>query len=145
MKVVIQRVKEARALEDTEVISSINKGLLLLLCFEVGDLEEDFSTIVEKLCALRIFDDQDGKMNLSVTDLNLDIMCISQFTLAWEGKKGNRPSFEKALEPMKAKIYYRLFLDELKKTGLNIQKGKFGAMLDLHIINNGPVTLHLNF
>ena len=143
MKVLLQRVKNASVTIDNELFSSINHGLLLFLCVEKNDGIEQADWLVEKILKLRIFEDENEKMNLSVTDTNGEILVVSQFTLAGDCKKGTRPSFDSAKAPNEAKEIYEYFVSKLKNSDLNIQTGVFGAMMDVALINDGPVTFML--
>ena len=143
MKVLLQRVKNASVTIDNELFSSINHGLLLFLGVEKNDGIEQADWLVEKILKLRIFEDENEKMNLSVTDTNGEILVVSQFTLAGDCKKGTRPSFDSAKAPNEAKEIYEYFVSKLKNSDLNIQTGVFGAMMDVALINDGPVTFML--
>ncbi len=142
MKVVLQRVKKASVEIDKKTIASINKGLLILLGIESEDNQEDISWLVSKIVKLRIFNDDKGVMNLSVKDIKGQLLVVSQFTLHASTKKGNRPSYIKAARPETAVPLYTKFITKLKEeTGTAIQTGKFGAMMDIHLVNDGPVTI----
>lgn len=145
MKVIIQRVKEAKVVVDEETIGEIDHGYLLYVCFEASDDETHIEKAIKKIAALRIFEDDKGKMNKNILDVNGSILSISQFTLSWDGKKGNRPSFDLSMEPNKAKIYYRLFNNKLKSQGIKTEIGAFGAGMKVYSINDGPVTFSLSF
>jgi len=145
MKVVVQRVQEASVSVDSEVISSINVGLLLLVCFEQGDTDEVLSKAVDKISKLRIFDDTDGKMNLDIQSIKGEILSVSQFTLSWDGSGGHRPSFEKSMPPQEARLKYALFNRELRNKGTIVKEGRFGAFMKVSLINDGPVTFLLEF
>ena len=140
MKVLIQRVKNASVTIDNEVFSSINQGLLVFLGVEKGDTSVQANWLVEKILKLRVFEDENEKMNLSVSDIKGEILVVSQFTLAGDCKKGTRPSFDNAMPPKEAKELYEYFVSEIKKSGLEVQTGVFGAMMDIALINDGPVT-----
>lgn len=141
MRAVVQRVKKASVSVDGEVVGRINRGLLVLLGVGENDTENDVSWMANKIAGLRIFPDAEDKMNLSALDLNLEILVISQFTLYGSVKKGFRPSFTSAASPEKGKEYYEKFVLELKKTNLKVETGIFGAMMDVELINQGPVTI----
>ena len=144
MKIVIQRVKSASVTIDGNLYSEINKGLLLLYGVEKGDSEESSKYLSEKLLKLRIFEDENGKMNLSVKDIQGELLVVSQFTLAGDTKKGTRPSFDNAMPPKEANEMYENFVSMLKESGLKVQTGVFGAMMDVALINDGPVTFILS-
>jgi len=145
MKVVVQRVQEASVSVESEVIGSINVGLLLLVCFEQGDTDEVLSKAVDKISKLRIFDDTDGKMNLDIQSIKGEILSVSQFTLSWDGSGGHRPSFEKSMPPQEARLKYALFNRELRNKGTIVKEGRFGAFMKVSLINDGPVTFLLEF
>lgn len=142
MKVVVQKVKKASVTVEKKEIGKINEGLLLLVGVHQTDTEEEVKWCCNKISKLRIFEDEDGKMNKSVTDIEGSILVISQFTLYGNTRKGTRPSFIEAARPEKAEPLYRYMIDYFKKnSGLHIEEGKFGAMMDVELINSGPVTL----
>lgn len=140
MRVVIQRVEKANVLIDFDERKSIDNGLVVFLGITENDTEDDIKYLVKKIENIRIFDEND-KMNLSVKDINGDIMIISQFTLYANTKNGNRPSFEKSLKYNLAKDIYDKFVDEIKKSNINIVTGKFGSDMKVSLINDGPVTI----
>lgn len=142
MKVVIQRVSKASVSINQQVKSNIGIGLMVLLGIEEADSVEDIDWLCGKIARLRIFDDENGVMNLSVKDINGDVIVVSQFTLHANTKKGNRPSFIKAAKPEIAIPLYEQFVDQLEKDlGKKIQTGEFGAMMQVKLINDGPVTI----
>lgn len=141
MKVVLQRVSESSVKVNNEIVGEIKKGLMLLIGVDENDEKEDSDWLVKKILDVRVFSDEDGKMNHSVKDINGEILCISQFTLISDYKKGNRPSYIKAAKPDKAIPLFEYFKDELKKSGLKIESGIFGADMKVSLINDGPVTL----
>lgn len=142
MKVVIQRVAHANVVVNNEVVSSIQKGLLVLVGIEDADTEEDCNWLTQKIVQLRIFNDENGVMNLSVQDVDGEILAISQFTLHASTKKGNRPSYIKASKPNFAKPMYELFVQTLQQLlGKPIAKGVFGADMKVSLLNDGPVTI----
>ncbi len=145
MKVLVQRVKEASVSVETEIISSIKNGLLILVCFENGDKDEVLNKAIEKISRLRIFDDIDGKMNLDIQAIKGEILSVSQFTLSWDGSGGHRPSFERSMPPQEARLKYALFNRELRNKGLVVKEGKFGSMMQVNLVNDGPVTFFLQF
>lgn len=141
MKVVLQRVSEAHVKVDNEIVGKIEKGLMLLIGVDETDEISDADWLVKKVLDVRVFSDEDGKMNHSVKDINGEILCISQFTLISDYKKGNRPSYIKAAKPDKAIPLFEHFKEEIKKSGLKIESGIFGADMKVSLINDGPVTL----
>ena len=143
MKLVIQRVKSASVTIDGKLFSSINNGLLVLYGVEKNDTEEFSKYLCEKMLKLRIFEDENQKMNLSVKDINGEILIVSQFTLAGDTRKGTRPSFDNAMPPQKANEMYENFVSMAKESGLTVKTGVFGAMMDVALINDGPVTFIL--
>lgn len=142
MRVVLQRVKEASVSVENKIVGKINHGILILAGFEDEDSNEDIEWLSAKICKLRIFNDNNGLMNLSLQDVNGDILLVSQFTLHASYKKGNRPSYIKAARPEKAIPLYESFKNHLE-INLNkpIQCGLFGAMMQINLINDGPVTI----
>ena len=143
MKAVLQRVKHASVSIDGKIYSQINEGLLVLYGVEKGDTRDKMEWIAKKIPNLRIFEDENDKMNLSVCDINGEILVVSQFTLAADCKKGTRPGFDKAELPQEAEKMYEEFITEIKKSGISVKTGKFGAMMDISLCNNGPVTIIL--
>jgi D-tyrosyl-tRNA(Tyr) deacylase len=143
MKVVLQRVKKASVEVQDEVVGRIDRGLCLLAGIERGDTEEDVHFLAKKIVELRIFPDQDGKMNLSVGDISGEILAISQFTLAGSVKKGRRPSFDGAEQPERAEELFSLFAERLREHGVAVRTGVFAALMDVRIVNDGPVTFVL--
>ena len=145
MRVVIQRVKEASVSVQGAKISEIQKGLLILVGVETQDTQQDIDWLVAKVAKLRIFEDLDGAMNVSLHDIDADVIVVSQFTLHASTKKGNRPSFIKAAKPEVAIPLYQEFVDSLEKQlDKKIQTGQFGAMMDVALINDGPVTITID-
>jgi D-tyrosyl-tRNA(Tyr) deacylase len=144
MKVVIQRVSESRVQVDGKTVGEIGKGLMLLVGIDESDEKPDADWLVQKIVNLRIFGDEDGKLNLSVQDIRGEILCISQFTLIADYKKGNRPSFIKAARPEKAIPLFEYFKEEIAKSGLKIQSGIFGADMKVSLVNDGPVTITMD-
>ncbi len=141
MKVVIQRVSEASVTVGGQIVGAISNGLLLLIGIDEQDDEKDANWLVQKILNLRIFSDAEGKMNLSVQDIQGEILCISQFTLIAEYKKGNRPGFSKAAKPEQAIPLFEYFKNEISKSGLKTESGIFGADMKVSLLNNGPVTI----
>lgn len=143
MRVVLQRVKSAKVEIDNEIKGQINEGLLVLVGFGDEDNEEKLDYMAEKLLKLRVFSDENDKINLSVLDIGGEMLVVSQFTLYWSCKKGTRPSFDKAMEPKRAEELYNKFIDKLKKSNVNIETGEFGADMQVSLVNDGPVTVSL--
>ena len=144
MRAIIQRVKEARVDVDGETVGRIGEGVLVLLGAGKDDTEEDAEYLAEKILSLRIFEDSEGKMNLSVMDTGGSVLVVSQFTLYGDCRKGRRPSFDKAAPPDTAERLYELFVNELRDRGAKVETGRFRAMMDVHLVNRGPVTLMLD-
>lgn len=143
MRLVLQRVKEASVEVDGTIIGRIGPGLLVFVGVGKGDSEHDALFLADRLLGLRIFEDTAGKMNLSVKDVQGEILVISQFTLYGSTLKGRRPSFDAAAPPEQAHVLYELFLQELRRSGLKIESGIFGARMRVSLINDGPVTFIL--
>ncbi|MCF6357957.1 MAG: D-aminoacyl-tRNA deacylase [Draconibacterium sp.] len=142
MRILIQKVKEASVKVENRIVSSIKKGLLVLVGIENTDTQEDIDYLVKKTVQLRIFDDKNGVMNLSVKDVDGDIIVVSQFTLHANTKKGNRPSYIRAAKPDISIPMYEKFITATEKAlGKKIGTGKFGATMDVALINDGPVTI----
>ena len=140
MKALIQRVKRASVSIDGELFSSINRGMLIFLGVEKDDNIENAQKLAEKLVKLRIYEDENDKMNLSVSDIKGELLVVSQFTLAGNCKKGTRPSFDNAAKPDAAKKLYEDFVNIISQYNLIVKTGKFQAMMDIELINDGPVT-----
>ncbi len=143
MRFVIQRVTNANVLIDQSIYSSIDIGILLLMGIEEGDSEAELDYYAHKIVNMRIFNDDNHKMNYSLLNIKGSILVVSQFTLLANTKKGNRPSYINAAKPNKAKALYRLFIEKLKNYEINVEKGRFGAHMELDFINDGPVTILL--
>ena len=141
MKIVIQRVSCASVRVEGVIVGQIQQGLMLLVGVEEDDDKSDAEWLAKKILDLRIFSDSEGKMNLSVKDVSGDVLCISQFTLIAEYKKGNRPSFIKAAKPEKAIDLFEYFKELIKNSGLKVESGIFGADMKVELLNNGPVTI----
>ncbi|MYL56109.1 D-aminoacyl-tRNA deacylase [Virgibacillus halodenitrificans] len=141
MKAVIQRTKEANVQVNNEVVGSINYGYVVLLGVTHEDTEEDAKYLVNKIINLRVFEDQDGKMNFSLKDVEGSLLSISQFTLYGDTKKGRRPNFMQAAKPEVAKSLYEVFNQLIKDQDIPLETGIFGEMMDVQLINDGPVTL----
>lgn len=145
MRVLIQRVKRASVTIEGSIKSKIDKGLLILLGIEDSDSNEDISWLCNKIASLRIFNDADGIMNLSLKDVDAQALVVSQFTLFASTKKGNRPSYIRASKPDIAVPIYELFCKELEQTiNKKIETGSFGADMDVELVNNGPVTIWID-
>ena len=145
MRIVIQRTKKSSVSVNGKITGEIDKGLMILLGIEEADDNTDIEWLVRKIIGLRIFDDENGVMNLSITDINGDILLVSQFTLHASTKKGNRPSYIRAARPEKAIVLYEDFIRQLSDAlGKNIQTGIFGAMMEVDILNDGPVTIFID-
>ena len=140
MKILIQRVKEASVTINNELYSSINKGILAFVGIEKEDSIEQVEKAAKKIVNLRIFPDENDKMNRSLLDVNGEMLIVSQFTLCGDCKKGTRPSFDKSAPPEIANNLYENFVSEVGKLGIKTQTGKFAAMMDVALINDGPVT-----
>lgn len=141
MRAVIQRVKEAQVTVDGEITGQINEGILIFLGVGKEDTQKDADYLVEKIINLRIFDDEQGKMNLSALDLDKEVLVVSQFTLFGDCRKGRRPSYFSAAEPERAENLYQYFVEKVAETGLKTETGEFQAMMDVELTNDGPVTL----
>jgi D-tyrosyl-tRNA(Tyr) deacylase len=141
--VVLQRVKEASVSVQGEVSGKVQRGVCLLVGVEKGDTEQDAQYLARKIAELRIFPDKQGKMNLSLCDIQGEVLAISQFTLAGSVKKGRRPSFDKAEDPSRAESLFRYLVGQIKKYGLKVETGIFAAAMDVSLINEGPVTFIL--
>lgn len=144
MKVVLQKVSQASVSVNQQVIASINLGLTLLVGVKEGDTEKEADYLANKVSKMRIFEDSDDKMNLSVHDVKGEVLSISQFTLLANTKKGNRPSFTEAAKPDEATALYQYFNDKLRETGLPVLEGQFGAHMAVSLVNDGPVTIVLD-
>lgn len=141
MRAVVQRVKAASVSINQVTVGKINSGLLVFLGVETADNAEDINWLVKKILGLRVFTDADGKMNLSALDIRGELLIVSQFTLHASTKKGNRPSFVKSAKPIIALPLYEVFIEEVRKSGLVVETGNFGADMQVNIHNDGPVTL----
>lgn len=142
MKAVIQRVKYAQVSVDGETVGKVGEGYMILVGVQAGDTDADAEILARKTANLRVFTDENEKMNRSVLDIDGEILAISQFTLCADVKKGNRPSFIGAAEPCEADRLYNIYCDELLKNGVRkVEKGVFGAHMEVELLNNGPVTI----
>jgi D-aminoacyl-tRNA deacylase len=143
MRIVLQRVSRARVTVDGRITGEIGAGLLLLVGFTHGDGDEALGWMAEKVAGLRVFRDDEGKMNRSVAEAGGAALVVSQFTLYGDTRRGRRPSFVDAAAPETAIPLYERFVDALRGTGLRVETGEFGAMMDVELVNDGPVTLIL--
>ena len=143
MRLVIQRVKQAQVDIGGKTVGKIGLGVLVLLGVANKDSKEKVLSLVNKLAELRIFEDSQGKMNLSAADVRGEFLVVSQFTLYGDCAKGRRPSFDQAAPPELAENLYNYFVEELRKKNFKVETGKFRAMMDVHLINDGPVTFIL--
>lgn len=145
MKIVVQRSLKSSVIVNNKTIAAIDKGMVLLVCLENGDQISSVKNAAEKIGNLRIFEDsKTGKMNNNIKSIDGEFLCISQFTLSWDGSKGNRPSFDQSMEPKQANDYFEIFCSEMEKYG-PVKKGIFAADMKVKIENDGPVTFSLNF
>lgn len=141
MKLVVQRVLEASVEVDSEIVGKIDKGFLVLIGIKKGDTKEIADYLVKKLCNLRVFSDEDGKMNLNLKKVGGKLLIVSQFTLYGDCKEGNRPSFIEAARPEEAIPLYEYFCNECEKNDIEVQRGIFGADMKVKLLNDGPVTI----
>ncbi|MEK3914000.1 D-aminoacyl-tRNA deacylase [Paenibacillus sp. FSL H7-0331] len=141
MRIVVQRSKQASVVVDGVTVGSIRNGLVLLVGVTHEDTEQDTRYAAEKIAGLRIFEDKTGKMNLSITETAGQILSVSQFTLYGDCRKGRRPNFMAAARPEQAEPLYEQFNEHLRRLGLQVENGVFGAMMDVALVNDGPVTL----
>lgn len=141
MKLVVQRVKKAEVKVDGNIIGKIDKGFLVLIGIKVGDTKEQADYLVKKLCNLRVFSDENDKMNLSIKDVKGKLLIVSQFTLYGDCSQGNRPSFIEAARPEEANSLYEYFCNQCELNNIEVQKGIFGADMKVELINDGPVTI----
>jgi len=144
MRAVVQRVSRAKVTVGKEITGEIGKGLLVLLGVSVTDTEIEAAQMVEKIVNLRIFDDLSGKMNLSLLDVEGDLLVVSQFTLYGDTRRGRRPSYIDAAPPERANRFYRHFVEEARRQVQRVETGRFQAMMDVELVNDGPVTLLLD-
>ena len=141
MKIVVQRVKEAEVTVEGKSVGKIGKGFLVLLGVTHGDTKENADYLVKKLCKLRVFSDENDKMNLALKDVNGELLIVSQFTLYADCSGGNRPSFTESAKPDEANTLYEYFCEECAKNNIKVEKGIFGADMQVSLINDGPVTI----
>jgi D-tyrosyl-tRNA(Tyr) deacylase len=144
MKALLQRVSSAKVEVGGRVVGEIGTGLLVFLCAEKGDTDEDLDYLVRKIPQLRVFEDDQGRMNRSVLDVSGGMLVVSQFTLAASTRKGNRPSFDAAETPERAKVLYEDFVRRLRERGSAVRTGEFAAMMDVSLVNDGPVTIWMD-
>ncbi|WP_105300458.1 D-aminoacyl-tRNA deacylase [Anaerococcus marasmi] len=144
MRAIIQKVREASVEVENEKVSEIGPGFMVLLGVKDTDDKDDLAYIKKKISNLRIFEDDDEKMNLSLKDVGGEILVVSQFTLYGDARKGNRPSFTKSAKADKAKEYYEILIDELKEEGFNVKTGVFQTHMQVSLTNDGPVTIILD-
>lgn len=144
MRAVVQRVKKSSVTVDDKITGKIGQGLMVLIGVEDGDSEKDADYIADKVCGLRIFEDEQGKMNLNVEDIGGEVLAVSQFTLLADARKGRRPSFTKAAAPDEANALYRKVIDKIESRNINVEEGVFQAEMMVEIHNDGPVTILLD-
>lgn len=141
MRCIIQRVKEACVLVDNSIISKINKGILIFVAIHQTDKTEDIDYTINKCLNLRIFENEEGLFDKSIIDTNYEVLIVSQFTLYGDTRKGRRPSFSRSMDVKNAKEFYDIFIEKFKNSYLNIKCGQFQAMMEVSLINDGPVTI----
>ena len=144
MRAVVQRVTKADVTVDNEIVGKINQGFMVLLGVADEDTDADIKYLADKIINLRVFEDSDGKMNLSLNDIKGELLIVSQFTLYGDCRKGRRPSFDKAGKPEHAKAMYEKFIDYCKNEGFTVESGIFAADMSVSLVNDGPVTLLLD-
>lgn len=144
MRAVVQRVKRASVSVDQKTVGEISNGLLVFLGIGQNDTEADITYLADKILHLRIFSDNNDKMNWNLTDMNGELLVVSQFTLYGDCRKGRRPSFDNAMEPKQANSIYERFIAYCRSTGIHTKKGIFGADMQIELINDGPVTILLD-
>ncbi len=144
MRAVVQRVKKSSVTVDGNITGKINQGLMVLIGVEEGDSEKDADYIADKVTGLRIFEDEQGKMNLSIEDIGGEVLAVSQFTLLADARKGRRPSFTKAAPPDEANALYKKVIEKISSKGINVEEGVFQAEMLVEIHNDGPVTILLD-
>lgn len=143
MRAIVQRVKEASVSVDKEIVGQIRTGFMVLICAAEGDADEDAAFFARKIAAMRVFSDENGKMNKSLKDVDGAALVVSQFTLCADWRKGNRPGFSKAAGPEEGKRLYELFCEKLREEGIPVETGIFAADMKVSLINDGPVTIPL--
>jgi D-tyrosyl-tRNA(Tyr) deacylase len=144
MRAVVQRVSQASVTVKGEVVGKIDRGMLVLLGVAVGDIEEDAMLLARKTVELRIFEDDEGKMNRSLAEASGALLAVSQFTLLGDCRKGRRPSFIEAAQPAEAERLYQIFIETVKGQGIHVETGRFRQHMDVMLVNDGPVTLLLD-
>ncbi len=144
MRAVVQRVSRARVIVENQTVGDIRSGLLVLLGVAAGDSESDADYLVEKICTLRIFEDDGGKMNLDVSQTGGALLAVSQFTLYGDVRRGRRPSFDDAARPEGARQLYEYFVEQVRRRGLRCETGQFQASMEVELVNQGPVTILLD-
>ena len=144
MRAVVQRVKRAEVRIGSEVVGRIDRGLVALVGIASDDTPEAGKLLAQKIVDLRIFDDEQGRMNRSLLETEGALLCVSQFTLLGDCRKGRRPSFDRAASPDRARPLYEAFLDDLRQSGVAVETGRFQAMMEVELVNDGPVTLLLD-
>lgn len=144
MRCVIQRVTEASVTIDGEMVGRCGKGFLVLICVHVDDIEKDLKYMADKVPKLRVFEDDAGKMNLSLKDIGGEILAVSQFTLYGDARGGNRPSFITAARPEKANPMYEQLVQAWRDQGIHVETGRFGADMKVALVNDGPVTIMMD-
>lgn len=144
MRAIVQRVLRASVTVENKIVSEIDKGLLVLLGIGHKDVYDDIDYLVNKIIGLRIFEDENNKMNLSLEDIKGDLLVVSQFTLYGDARKGRRPSFSDSAPPEKGKLFYREFVNKCEEEGFAPKEGIFGADMEVELVNDGPVTIMLD-
>jgi D-tyrosyl-tRNA(Tyr) deacylase len=144
MRAVVQRVSRARVTVRDEVTGKIDRGLLVLIGIGAADTEADADSLADKISGLRIFEDEHGKMNLSLSEIAGSVLAVSQFTLYGDVRRGKRPSFDAAAPPEKARMLYEYFVERIRAAGLRCETGRFQEMMQVELVNDGPVTILLD-
>ncbi len=143
MRLLVQRVQNAKVVVENKTVGEIGKGFLVLCGITHSDTEKEADYLANKLCNLRVFEDENEKMNLSIKDIEGELLIVSQFTLYADCASGNRPSFTNAAKPEQANPLYEYFMQKCKEQNINVQKGIFGAHMEISLLNDGPVTIML--
>ena len=144
MRAVVQRVLRAKVSVDGKITGEIERGMLVLLGVGANDAEQDADYLAEKILGLRIFNDEQGKMNVSAVQASAGVLVVSQFTLYGDARRGKRPSFDAAAHPEKARALYEYFVDRIRQAGLKCETGQFQASMQVELVNDGPVTILLD-